>query len=122
MALLIRANFLLQVGITYNVLVEGFQRDSSSRPQRDAIHKLIDTTRSVVMQKFRNLTRLNDNQQKSLISAIDGIDNVVWPVERYSYNTDFLYEVYGDAVNNTFGFFGHWLTSRKQWQIAFVKG
>ncbi|XP_072144433.1 endothelin-converting enzyme 2-like [Dermacentor andersoni] len=106
-----------QVVLTYNVLIEVLHRDSWSKPQRDAARKVFHTVSSVALRKLRNFTHFNGSQSKTMVSAIDGIDTVIWPDQRQS---DKVENLYGDAVNNTFGFFGHWLTSRMQWQRAIV--
>ncbi|KAK8762010.1 hypothetical protein V5799_026727 [Amblyomma americanum] len=115
-----RFSFLLfQVSLTYNVMLAAANFASLSNAERDTIVRSLYLVRSITAQKLGTGPKLRDDVRNVLVKELVDMLAVLWPTTTYT-QQEGLDRIYGDAPDNSRGFFGHWLSSRKHLQRSLI--
>ncbi|XP_077483615.1 neprilysin-11-like [Amblyomma americanum] len=104
-----------QIAVTYNVLLAAANYAAVSGSEADNITKSLDLIQSLALKKVALVSRLKNNVRDALVSELKRTGGIIWPTMTHT-NAAGLQQVYGETVDNSRGFFGHWLSSRKELQ------
>ncbi|KAH9368444.1 hypothetical protein HPB48_012626 [Haemaphysalis longicornis] len=106
-----RATCAFQVCVTYNVLLA--LGDSSYRIEddKDETRRTLASVRAMLVERLRDYGNLTVSLRAVLTRFMAETETVIWPPASANTSQE-LRRLYGDHVNNSLGFFGHWLSSR----------
>ncbi|XP_077564386.1 uncharacterized protein LOC144179829 [Haemaphysalis longicornis] len=106
-----RATCAFQVCVTYDVLLA--LGDSSHRIEddKDETRRTLASVRAMLVERLRDYGNLTVSLRAVLTRFMAETETVIWPPHLASTSEE-LRRLYGDRVDNSRGFFGHWFSSR----------
>ncbi|KAH7935386.1 hypothetical protein HPB52_006885 [Rhipicephalus sanguineus] len=102
----------IQVSITYNILLAYQHAVNFPADDRKLVEETLNTVHSETSKLVRSSQTLGQPQRDWIYLMLTNTQPVVWPLAKHFEPKD-LPRLYGESVDSTRGFFGHWRSSHE---------